>query len=459
MGKQGRLIVLTVLLWSVPAVCGEEAAAGGLRIEIDRQARDYSISREILRFIDHSVIKLLKRTPKDGGNVELTFKMTPRPPRPFSLHYRDRKVEITLPEDYDGWRSDFETLRRIVAALYLFRCGLPLQSEADLDRVPYWIQAGTCEYLRRRQLYGGDAIGMNSYPGIHAVAVSGGSIYPEDIIDRPDYRDDGLAFEIYCSAAEFLVMYCDSVSSAQEPVLADIMALTSNSNLSRADVFYRAAGERLRRKLSMGEINDKTVKDREKIRNRFWLSLRFKAVNYFDPLPVEAMESSFNDLCRVDYWKKHGPDGQVPAECSLDQLGAVWNEVHNREQVLRQIRGKLVPLMRESSGSFFSVLTRIEHGLSRLPFTDEEFKNFRKKEKRSSFQDEMKKLFAEFRILCGRQRKVEQALSDAEARLLSPELRFYFEFKALRLEEEYHRRQWPKANKLLDRLEKDYFAE
>lgn len=457
MGKR-LLIVLAVLLWALSPVCGEDAG-GGLRIEINRQARDYSINREILRFIDHSVVKLLKRNPRDSGNVELTFNMMPRPPRPFSLQYRDRKVEIILPEDYDAWRSDFETLRRIVAALYLFRCGLPLQSEADLDRVPFWIQAGTCEYLRRRQLFGGDAIGMNSYPGIHAVAVRGGSIYPEDIIDHPAYRDDGLAFELYCSAAEFLVMYCDSASSTQDPVLADIVTLTSHSNLSRVDVFYRAAGERLLRKLSMGEINDKTVKDREKIRNRFWLSLRFKAVNYFNPLPVEVMESSFNDLCRVDYWKKHGVDGQVPAECSLDQLGLVWNEVKNREQVLRQIRGKLVPLMRESSGSFFSVLTRLEHCLSRLPFTDEEFKKFDKEEKRAPFQDEMKKLFAEFRILCGRQRKIEQALSDAEARLLPPELRFYFEFKALRLEDEYHRRQWPKANKLLDRLEKDYFAE
>jgi len=429
----------------------------GMRVTLSRQHPGYAAIRNTLRAYDHAVLKLLRKHP--GENiVDLYVEFSTRREASPTVELRGRRTTLILPDDYQERLTDFSLQRSVLAAIYLTKCGYSLRHVSELDKVPYWLLAGTYEYIRRYQAFESDIMELNSYPEFHALAVAGGEIIPDDLVTGRIYPDDGDVFLIYSAAAEFLLVSCFNASD--EPVVEQLIRMEVAKPHRDVENFYSVAGGALMQKLPLSERHGAATPDREKIRKWFWNVLRLKSVSYFYPWPVERLNHDFLELYGACEYRKKNPDGTVTEDsCPLRELWQRWDEIDNRGAVVLEIRQRLSPMVQACSGDFINILLQLDRLLARLPLSDEAYKKFKHDHDDFDFARDADRIKAEFAATVDRYREIEVWLDRAEKQYLSPEERFYYELRALRQHERTERALWPEANKMLDRLEKEYFTE
>jgi len=453
----GLLLLITAAAGAAPS--DSFTTGSGVRGNLPRQHRNYNEIKNALRNIDRTVMKMLRKTPGEN-QAELLIEFSDAPDLTFQIASRTNKPVIRLSSNYNLWKEDFAIQTKLLAALYLTKCGYMLRQESDLEKIPYWITTGTYEYIRRRQAQENDLLETSNYPEIHALAVAGGEIVPEDIVSAKIRPDDGDAFVLYSEAAEFLLIICNHISTENNRVIEQLVIAGIKGKLSGTDAFYQGAGPVLMLKLPLESKSEQAKVSREKIRAWFWNTLKFKTVNYFYPQSTENLEKAFKYVCGNYEYRKRNPDGTVTgAECKLDELWKCWGSITNRPAVLDQIRRRMAPIIQASTSDFISVMLRLDKLLKQLPIADEAYLKFIADNEKLDYEQQLTEICNAYAETCRRYREVEAWLRQVEKKQLPPENCFFYEFRALRQHEQNNRKLWPKANKTLDRLEKEYFTE
>ena len=145
------------------------------------------------------------------------------------------KLRVYLPEDISKWDNNHEVFSNLIASALLKKSGT--SNGENIDSLPKWLTYGIVNKILRRN---SSSIipGTLSFPGVHALVLSGKKQDWIKIISNPMKPVDGPAYQIYLEASEIIL---DAILRLPEgkQVLIDIIEL-SNKELNQEDLFKGA---------------------------------------------------------------------------------------------------------------------------------------------------------------------------------------------------------------------------
>jgi len=350
------------------------------------------------------------------------------------------RLRVYLSDDLSTWQNNGAIFSDLIAAAILKKSLTSVGENTAV--IPKWLTHGILRKIERRN--NRDNIpGTISYPGIHALVLSGADIDWLKIVSTKSVPKDKNAYEIYLEASGIIL---DSILRLPDGknVMLNIIEL-SNKGIDSTDIFTNVVMKKLYE--MKDHINYHVAGELNKNALLNWLnySFRISSINTFTPCSATDAEKLFLKAELVSYYAKSSDEKNATVEerfCKIGELPDKLDEIIDLDSV---ILNKQRDLVRVAFG--------IPIPLQNFVYKMQKSMNMLQSDKKDDF---LKKYMAEkerFFNKLEKQNKVEQYMLNIEKAFVPPGYRYYAEISALEEMNEIKRKRWPKLTELMDKSE------
>ena len=416
------------------------AIAPGLSVEFKVSNSQYFVFIEHFKQMDAVVSRLIK-TSRVRGVINCKIFITPDAQDKTTLQQTSDLVKISLSNQYEKWKNDYQINKYLLSTIILCRLGIP--PEENFNALPQWMLTGMLGMVRQR--YTSSRIVDTYYlPGLRLCAIEGKIPELRKIISQPLYEEsDGAAFELYEEVCSFLIKKIESISSGSENILSDIIFLSAQKKYSAQEIFSSTAERVVLDKYFKNTSSDES--DEKKIQFWFESAVTEKALTSFNPFTARQIKEKIAAIRKVTCLVKNGKKESKEEIIDITELPEKMPLIENKNAVLLDkikiadsIRSACPQPLMESALNFSQALNDVgnksesasrEQLIATLAVLDQEVK---------------------------KQEAIEEYLANMEKTKLSPAILYRREI------DEVNRKNyamWPSLNKYLDSVEKKFLED
>lgn len=451
-GSIRRLMVTALLaaLFAAVAAGTDDAGSSEAPAILIKNLADDDVfrMRKLIRGLDAEVARTLKVGSDETGETppcEILFRLDSAEVGVINL---GGGVKIYLPANPGVWEADAGVISDLTAALIIRRLGAA-PDERLMAMIPPWLAAGIGAKVWHRDNRG-DIPGVRVYPGAHALVCAG--IYPElrDLIAGPPPPPGPagrLQAELYEIVLDSLRRSCRQFDEPLKKMLAERIA----NGRSAEEAFDLTFTREVVSKLSDGvpdfyKTENEELSGDAKLQNWFRRELRRRAINTCAPATPAFAEQCFLAASLVDYkiliQDEDGRSIKLERTCPLSELAMRWDEVFDKYRLIHKLEQRFATLRYESPDECVPALSKIIDAISGLANGDT-----------SGYEADITAAAAEFNTALESRRRLEQYLEGFENRNYPPSYRYGY---AIRYFNGDDGAEWPRLEKYLDEMEKEY---
>lgn len=409
-----------------------------IKVFTGKSKADLSAVRSFFRTSDILISRILpkKRCRQISYSIVLMNKKEFKKPQIMSTG--NTKLRVYLPEDISKWNDNHEVFSNLIASAILKKSGI--SSGENYQTVPKWLTYAIVNKILRRS---NDNIipGTVSFPGIHALVVSGDEVDWIKTISHPMKPEDGPAYQVFLDSSEIILDGILRLPDGKQ-VLFDIIEL-SNKDLDPADLFKGAIIKKID-KLQGTVKNDIFDTDIEPDILKGWLEYIFKlsSVNVMNPCNASFSEKLFIDHQLVKYYAKTGKDENSAKEeryCKIEELPDKVKEITDIKSVILKKQRDLVRIAFAMPIPLQTPVYKMEKSL-----------NLILAKKLNEFKKEYATQKINFYNNLEKQHKVEVYILKTEEKFVPPGFRYSNEYMILQKIKDQNRKRWPELHEYLD---------
>ena len=412
----------------------------GLSIEFKVSDRQYFIFMEHFKQID-AVVSRLIQSNRLRGVINCKILITPDAKDKAMMQQTSELVTISLSNDYEKWRNDYQVNKYLLSTITLCRLGIPPQE--NFNAIPQWMLTGMLGMVKQR--YTSSRIVDTYYlPGLNVCAVEGKIPELRKIISQPLYQEsDGAAFEFYEEVCSFLIKKIEALSSGPDHILNDIIFLSVQKKYSQQEIFSSTVERVVLARYYKNSSPDDA--DEKKIQGWFESVVREKALSSFNPFTAKQIKEKIAAIRKVNCMVKNDKKESKEEIIDITELPEKLSQLENKNAVLLEkiniaesIRSACPQLLMEPVMNLNQALNDIGS-----------------KSERAS-RGQLVIVLAALDKEVEKQEAIENYLSEIEKTKVSPAVLYSREINEIS-RKDYT--MWPTLNKYLDSVEKKFLED
>ncbi len=365
---------------------------------------------------------------------------------PMQIVGLNRQLRIYLSPGVSGKiAQDQEACRKIVSAVLLKN--LKMNPDAVGEKaVPFWIAAGLSHKIKRRSLNDAFA-GLNIYPGVNALSVSGRLPPVKAVIEQEEMRSEASGTELFGQVCEAL---CDSIAmdgagreAFRSAVGMGVEGSSPYTAFSQAFLKMLSKCDMYKFALCDSDVAE-DISEEQRLNLWFRYCMMRSSVNVFRPAPAAFVRDRFKAMQKVRY-KFAGKEGDAPSvfrECSIDEIPSRIKEMGDRDYVVARQEKYLTELMYMSSSEMYPSIRALIESFSPL-----------RRGNAAGFSGKYSEACALFEKDTARMASLEKFLDESQGELMTPGEVLAPLAKELDEHEGLVRGVWPALQALLDSQE------
>ena len=400
--------------------------------------KDLPKIRSLFNIADLTVSRILPK--KHSALIDYSIILIPKNEfkKADILSQGDNKLRFYLSADIQSWQNDEQIISNIIASLILKKS--ETSKGENFKVIPRWMTHALLRKIERRSRKQ-SIPGTISFPGIHAIVLSGTQVKWLKIVSQTPPAEDSNAYKIYMEASEIIL---DSILRLPggNKVILDMIEL-ANKDVNAKDVFVSTVTKKLYEieKHTTFQVDDNA--DKQILENWLNYTFRISSVNTFTPCDATEAEKLFTKAEIVKYRAKMSDKKDAKTEerfCKIEELPDKLKEIVDLKLVILKKQRDLVRVG-------FSIPILLQDPVYKMQKSMDLLTTLKK--------DQFKKIYkAQKRLFFNaleKQNALEAYILKTEQEFVPPGYRFYAEINAEKDMEKIERARWPALTELMDK--------
>ena len=357
-------------------------------------------------------------------------------------------LRFYLSDNLESWQHNDKILSNIIASIILKKSNVSNGENPAV--IPAWITYAILKKIDRRQ---SKAMipGTVSYPGIHALVLSGTTPYWMSLVTAKTPPNEPSAHEIYKEGSEIILDSIMRLPGGKEAML-DIIEL-ANKGIKKEDLFQHVFTKKVSELES--HIDFTKSKNGSHAVLEKWLEYNFRiaSVNTFTPCSPTDAEKLFREAEIVSYQAKINDDDAneeknvktEPRFCKIEELPEKLDEIMDLKTVL-------IKKQRDLARIAFSIPIPLQESMYRIQTSLNLLFNAKDDETlKTTFHEKYLHSKEKFYQGLEKQNKIDAYIFKMEKTFVPTGFRFYAEINAMKEIKGKERAAWPALTELLDK--------
>ena len=435
-------IILLLLLITATSLYAQYSRGCTVKIFTKGSKKDLPKIRSLILLSDLMVSRILPKKSSKPLEYSVVLLEKDELKKDGILNQGPKSLRFYLSEDMHSWQSDDKVLSNIIASIILKKSST--SGGENTSVIPEWMTHALVRKIERRQ----QKItipGTISYPGVHALVLSGTKIDWLEMVTGMPPPEELNAHEIYKEASEIILDSILRLPEGKQAIL-DMVEL-ANKGINKKDLFQSVLGKKIYNLESHMTFSNPESDSNNILQQWLNYNFRISSVNTFTPCSATDAEKLFIKAEVVSYRAKTGEEENAPVEerfCKIEELPEKLDEIINLKSVLIKKQRDLARIAFAIPIPLQDYMYKMQKSLDLLltakddKALQETFRKMYLHEKQGFYQE------------LERQNQIEVYILKTEATFVPPGYRYYAEINAMKDVKEIERERWPALTKLLD---------